>query len=92
MLVSKNPKICVTPNMNAKICVTPTPTPNPSRWNIRGVWSPTRGAGVGHVHFMLFVSISFVLGTQREHYFQWNTGLNCPKVKRMAGFDLVIIK
>ena len=55
MLVSKNAKICITPNANAKICV----TPNVSRWNIGGIGSPTRGAGVGHIDFMLFVSISF---------------------------------
>ena len=30
--------------------------------------------GVGHVHFGLFMSISFVLGTQRKHSFQWNMG------------------
>ena len=62
-------KICVgNTNMlvsnNAKICITPTPTPNASRWNIGGVASPMRG--VGHVHFMFFVLISFALGTQRK--------------------------
>ena len=30
---------------------------------------------VGHVDFMLFVSISFALGSQRERSFQWNMGL-----------------
>ena len=39
----------------------PRPTPNTSRWNIDGVGSPTRGADVGHVDFMLFVSISLTL-------------------------------
>ena len=67
MLVSKNAKICVTPNVNAKICV----TPNASQRNIACVGSP----GVGHVHFMLIVSISFALGGQRKHIFQWNMGL-----------------
>ena len=51
------------------------PTPNTSRWNIGGVGSPKRGAGIGHVHFMLFVLISFVLGSQREPSFQWSMGL-----------------
>ena len=32
------------------------------------------GARVGHVHFMLFVSNSFALGSQRERSFQWNMG------------------
>ena len=31
---------------------------------------------VGHVHFMLFMSISFVSGTQRKPVFQWNMGLS----------------
>ena len=46
---------------NATICL-PNVTPNASRWNIGCVGSPHIGAGVGHVHFMLFVSISFALG------------------------------
>ena len=62
MLVSKNAKICVTPNANAKICV----TPNASQWNIGCVGSPGVGARIGHVHFMSFVSISFALGSQHE--------------------------
>ena len=32
------------------------------------------GARVGHVHFMLFVSVSFALGSQRKRGFQWNMG------------------
>ena len=71
MLVSKNANICVTPNENAKICA----TPNASQWNIGCVGSPCVGARVGHVHFMLFVSISFALGSQRERSFQWNMSL-----------------
>ena len=67
MLVSKNAKICVTPNSNDK-------PHNVSRWNIGGIGSPMRGAGVGHVDFMLFVSILFALVTQRKPSFQWNMG------------------
>ena len=48
--------------------------PNASQWNIVCVGSPGVGAHVGHVHFMLFVSISFALGTQPEPSFQWNVG------------------
>ena len=29
---------------------------------------------VGHVNFMLFVSISFAVGSQRKRIFQWNMG------------------
>ena len=57
----------------------PTPTPDASQWNIGGVGASGVGAGVGHVHFMLFMSISFASGTQRKPYFWWNMGLVCYK-------------
>ena len=50
------------------------PTPNASRWNIGGSGSPTQNSRVGHVDFMLFVSLSLALGSQREYNFQWNMG------------------
>ena len=40
MLVSKTTKICVTPNVNAKICITPKQTQYANRWNIGGVFVP----------------------------------------------------
>ena len=49
---------------NAKPC-----GPNASQWNIGRVGSPDIGARVGHVHFMLFVSISFGFGSKREREF-----------------------
>ena len=55
MLVYKNAKICVTPDVNAKICV--TPNVNPQR-------EQGENLCVGHVDFMLFVVILFVLGNQ----------------------------
>ena len=51
-----------------------TPTPDASQWNICGVGSSGVGAGVGHVRFMLFMSISFASGTQRKPVFWWNMG------------------
>ena len=45
----------------------PPPTqrePNMSRWNIGHIGSPSIMARVGHVYFMLLVSISFALGSQ----------------------------
>ena len=45
-----------------------------SQWNIVCAGSPRIGAGVGHVHFMLFVSFSFALGSQCEPSFRWNMG------------------
>ena len=35
---------------------------------------PTQNIHVGHVHVMLFMSISFVSGTQRKLVFHWNMG------------------
>ena len=50
-----------------------------SRWNIGCIGSPHIGACIGHVHFMSFVSISFVLGSQPKHNFWWNMGLRILK-------------
>ena len=73
MLVSKNAQICIAPNANAKICVTPNANPQREQMEYRSCWVP-RGAGIGHVDFMLFVSILVALGTQRKR--QWNSGFN----------------
>ena len=67
------------PTQNIPTCwyilaLPPTPTPDASQWNIGGVGLSGVGAGVGHVHFMLFMSISFASGTQRKLVFQWNMG------------------
>ena len=48
MMVSKNAKICVTPNA--------------SQWNIGCVGSQTQISQIGHVHSSFFVLISFTLG------------------------------
>ena len=63
------------PTPMLKFALPPTPTPDASQWNIGGVRSSGVGAGVGHVHFMLFMSISFASGTQRKPVFWWNMGL-----------------
>ena len=55
-----------------KFALPPTPNPDASQWNKGGVGLSGVGAGVGHVHFMLF--ISFASGTQRKLVFQWNMG------------------
>ena len=59
MLASKNPH---GPNVSPH-------GPNASRWNIGRVGSPRMGARIGHIHFMMFVLISFVLGTQMQTRF-----------------------
>ena len=56
----------VLPDAEPKSYVLPDTNPDASQWNI---------GGVGHVHFMLFMSISFALGTQCKLVFQWNMGL-----------------
>ena len=60
---------------NLKFALAPTPTPDASQWNIGGVGPPGVGAGVGHVHFMFFVLITFAFSSQRKPSFQWNMGL-----------------
>ena len=49
--------------------------PNMSQWNILHVGSLGIGACVGHVDFMLFLSISFALEGQQKRNFWWNMGL-----------------
>ena len=66
----KTLKFALPPTRTLKFALPSTPTPNASRWNIGGVESPTRGAGVGHLDFMLCTSYS-----QREPSFQCNKGL-----------------
>ena len=62
MLVSKNVE-------NLKFAFPPMRNPNASQWNIGGVGSSGVGACVGHVHFRLFVSISFAFGSQANAVF-----------------------
>ena len=76
MLVSKNVKICFTPNAKPKICVTPNANPQCKQVEYSPRWSPGVGACIGHVHFRFFVLISFALGSQLEPLFQWNMGLS----------------
>ena len=59
---------------NAKICVFPDANPQRQSVEYRLCWVPTQNTGVGHVHFMFFVYISFAFGAQREPHFKWNMG------------------
>ena len=68
---SPNAKICITPDAKPKISV----TPDASQWNIGRVGP----SGVGHVHFRLFVSISFAFRSQHKRSFQWNMGFRLLK-------------
>ena len=69
-------KFVLPPTPNLKFALPLMPTPDGSQWNIGGVGPSGIGAGVGHVDFRLFVSISFAFGSQRKRSFQWNMGLN----------------
>ena len=40
--------------------------------------SPRVGARIGHVGYMLFVSISFALDSQHKLGFQWSMGFKVP--------------
>ena len=71
MLVSENAKICVSPDAKHRICVSPNAKPQHQPVEYRLRWVP----GVGHVHFIFFVLISFALGSRRKRSFQWNMGL-----------------
>ena len=75
MLVSKNAKFALSPTRNIKFVLPRTQLPSASQWNIGCVGSLMQNCRVGHVHFMLFVLISFALVTQRESSLQWNMGL-----------------
>ena len=68
-------KFALAPTQNFKFVLAPTPTLDASHWNIGGVGPSGVGAGVGHVHFMFFVLISFAFCSQRKPSFQWNMGL-----------------
>ena len=69
-----NPLIWVLPDTKPKICVLPDAKPKRKPVEYRLRWVPTQNSGVGHVHFMFFVLISFALGSQRKPSFQWNMG------------------
>ena len=69
-----NPLICVLPDAKPKICILPKAKPKRKSVEYRLRWVRTENSGIGHVHFMFFVSISFALGSQREPSFQWNMG------------------
>ena len=47
----------------------PMQDPNASPWNIGCVGLQTQNPCIGHVHFMLFVSISFAFGSKRKRSF-----------------------
>ena len=79
------PLFCVgdtnmSPTLKRKICVSPDANPNASQWNIGCVGSLALGLCVGHLHFIFFVLISFVLGSRRKRSFQWNMGLIDAKI------------
>ena len=76
MLVSKNTKICRTPNTKHKICV----SPNANQWNIGCIGSPTQNIYIGQVHF-IFVDVDFF---QVGSHFSVEYGLYLKQCVRMS--------
>ena len=70
----KTLKLTLPPTQNIKLTLPPTQNLNTSQWNIACVGSPTQNFRIGHVHFMLFVLISFTFVTQCEPSLQWDMG------------------
>ena len=70
-----NPLICVLADAKPEICILADAKPKRKPVEYRLRWVPTQNSGVGHVHFMFFVLISFALGSQHAPSFQWNMGL-----------------
>ena len=55
-------KFVLPPIQTLKFVLPQTQMPDANRWNIGGVGSLGIGSRIGHVHFMLFVSLSLALG------------------------------
>ena len=69
-------KFALPPTRNIKCALPQMQNINASQWNISCVGSSMQNFRVGHVHFMLFVLISFALVTQLEPSLQWNIGFS----------------
>ena len=67
MLVSKNTKICVTPNMNAKICVNPESNPQCKPAEYRSRWVPNANFS-GHADFFFYVNFIHVVSRFSVEY------------------------
>ena len=66
-------------------------TPNASQWNIGGVGSCGVGACIGHVHFMLFVSILFALGTQHKRIISGIWAIIAWLVRTLSYYGLLVL-
>ena len=60
-----------------------TQNPNKSQWNVGCVGFHMQNFRVGHVHFMLFVLISYAFGGQRKPSIQWNMGFKVRGQSRL---------
>ena len=70
----KTLKFALPPTQIITFALPPMQTPNASKWNIVCVQFPGIGSHVGHVHFILFASISFALGSQCPVEYGLNMG------------------
>ena len=65
MLVSKNAKICVTPNANPKICVTPNANPQCKEVEYRSRWVPNAKFSRWPCRFHVVCASFFALAAQK---------------------------
>ena len=73
-------KFALPPMRNIKFVLPPMQKSQHKPMEYKLHWVPNANFLLGHVHFMLFVLISFVVGNQREPSLQWNMGFRptCP--------------
>ena len=76
MLVSKNAKICLTPNAKHKICVYPDANPKRESVEYRLHWVPNANFLSWPCTFHVVCAHLFALGNQCEPSLQWNMGLS----------------
>ena len=81
-------KLASPPTPNLKFALPPTPTPDASQWNIGGVWPSGVGAGVGHVHLIFLVLISFAL---RSVFLRWRRKLYPAQKLFSVEYGLIVL-
>ena len=67
MLVSKNAKMCITPNANLKICVTPNGKPQRKSVEYRLRWVPNARFSHWPCRFHVVCPVFFALGIQQKN-------------------------
>ena len=88
MLVSKNAKICVTPNVNSRICITPKANPQHEQVEYRSRWVPNvkflRWPCRFHVVCAHFILVGLPTQTQFAVEYGRNLPIFSPPAVRLA--------